>query len=131
MSKQTPKPLTDDVPFTARLPDGRTLFVLVPAKWCELDAEGEVLFKPEAARFLDRVQAMAMKVPGKPTPGMIRSLREALGLTQAELGKRLGVTNISVYRWEAGMLHPNPDAVKQLEKMRRDAGRRGIVIDAA
>lgn len=53
--------ITDDVPFTARLPDGRTLFVLLPGKWCELDVNGEVLFKPDAARFLDRVQALAMR----------------------------------------------------------------------
>lgn len=131
MAKQTPKPLTDDVPFTARLPDGRTLFVLVPAKWCELDAGGEVLFKPGAARFLDRVQAMAQRVRDKPTPGMVRSLREALGLTQAELGERLGVSNITVYRWEAGRVEPNARAVKQLETLRRDAGRRGVVINAA
>jgi DNA-binding transcriptional regulator YiaG len=128
---KTTATLTEDVPFTARLPDGRTLFVLVPAKWCELDADGEVLFKPEAARFLDRVQAMAQTVRDKPTPGMIRSLREAMGLTQAELGERLGVTNITVYRWEAGMVAPNAAAVKRLEKLRRDAGRRGVVIDAA
>ncbi|NBC11091.1 MAG: helix-turn-helix domain-containing protein [Planctomycetes bacterium] len=62
---------------------------------------------------------------------MIRSLREALGLTQAELGERLGVTNITVYRWEAGMVGPNAGAVKQLEKLRRAAGRRGVVIPAA
>jgi hypothetical protein len=66
-SNAAPRTLTDDVPFSARRPDGRTLFLLVPAKWCELDASGEVLFKPEAAQCLDRVQAMAQQVRDKPS----------------------------------------------------------------
>ncbi len=34
----------------------------------------------------------------------IREVRRKLGLTQAEFGKRLGVTNISVARYEAGRI---------------------------
>ena len=120
----------DDVPFTARLPDGRTLFVLVPAKWCELDVTGEVLFNPDAVRFLDRVQALAMRTPKAPTPGYIRTLREALGLTQAQLGERIGVDKMTVARWEWGKMKPSAGATAALDKLRREAGRRGTVIAA-
>lgn len=122
--------ITDDVPFTAKLPDGRTLFVLVPARWCELDASGEVLFKPEAARFIDRIQALAMRTPSAPTPGYIRTLREALGLTQAELAERIGVDKMTVARWEWGKLKPRRKVAAALDKLRRDAGRRGTTIAA-
>ncbi|MBM4108411.1 MAG: helix-turn-helix domain-containing protein [Phycisphaerae bacterium] len=128
-SKATPA-IHDDVPFTARLPDGRTLFVLIPARWCALDASGEVLLKPEAARFIDRVQAMATRTPGVPTPGYIRSLREAMGLTQADFAGRVGVDSMTVSRWERGAVRPGPAAVKALDKLRREAGRRGTVIAA-
>ncbi len=122
--------LSEGVPFTARLPDGRTLFVLVPGKWCELDASGEVLFKPDAVRFIDRVQTLAMRTPKAPTPGYIRTLREALGLTQAQLAARIGVDKMTVARWEWGKLRPRAKAAAALGKLRRNAGRRGTVIAA-
>lgn len=122
--------IPNDVPFTARLPDGRTLFVLVPAKWCELDASGEVLFKPDAARFIDRVQALAMRTPKALTPGYIRTLREALGLTQTQLAERIGVDKMTVARWEWGKLRPRPTAAAALNKLRLETGRRGTVIAA-
>lgn len=121
---------TDDIPFTARLPDGRTLFALVPAKWCEVDTTGEVLFKPDAIRFLGRLQALAMQTPAAPTPGYIRTLRGALGLTQVELGEKIGVDSMTVSRWERGTVKPSEAAAKALDKLRRDAGRRGVVIAA-
>lgn len=36
----------------------------------------------------------------------IRRLREAHGMTQAELGHRLGVTSAAVNKWEAGASVP-------------------------
>ncbi len=120
----------EDVPFTMRLPDDRTVFVLVPAKWCGRDRSGELTFKPEAVRFLDRVQAMAMKTPKTPTPGFIRTLREALGLTQSQLGERIGVNKLTVYRWERGMMKPGPESIKAIDRLRRAEARRGVVIAA-
>ena len=114
--------LADDVPFTARLPDGRTMFVLVPAEWCELDVSGEVLFKPDAVRLIDRVQALAMRTPKAPTPGYIRTLREALGLTQTQFAERIGVDKMTVARWEWGKLRPRPAAAAALNKLRLEAG---------
>lgn len=92
MKKRSSKPqsqtIHEDVPFTMQLQDRRTLFVLVPGEWCGRDRSGELTFKPKAVALLDRVQAMAMKMPVTPTPGFIRTLREAMGLTQSELGAR-------------------------------------------
>jgi len=126
-SKRT-KRGTEDVPYTMRLPDGRTLLVLIPAKWTEADPSGEVAFKPQAVRLLDRARVVAMRTPAKPTPGYIRTMREALGLTLTQFGERLGVDRMTVWRWEQGRVSPNPEAVKAIEKLRREAGRKGVLL---
>lgn len=54
------------------------------------------------------------------TPEAIRSLRERLGLTQAELAARLGVSFASVNRWENGQSRPSGMAVAQLERLRAE-----------
>lgn len=127
-SKPKVKPAAD-APFTARLPDGRTLFVLVPGRWCETDAGGELLLKPEAVRFIDRVQALAMETPAKPTPAYLRALREGLGLTQAEFAGRVGVDKMTIARWEWGQLSPRRAKVLVIDKIRKAAARQGVVID--
>jgi DNA-binding transcriptional regulator YiaG len=95
-----------------------------------LDVTGELLFKPEAVRFLDRVRVLAMRVPKSPTPGFILTLREALGLTQVEYAARLGVDSMTVSRWERGAIKPGPAAIRALDKLRRESARRGVVIAA-
>jgi DNA-binding transcriptional regulator YiaG len=122
--------IRDDVPYTMKLPDGQTVFVLVPAKWCERDVSGEIAFKPDAVRFLDKVRVMAMKVPKQPTPGFIRTLREALGLTQAGFGQRLGVDLMTVSRWERGTSRPGRLALKALEELKVAAARQGVTLAA-
>lgn len=119
-----------DVPYTMKLPGGRTLLVLIPAEWCETDVSGATAFRPQAVRLLDRVRVTAMSVPPKPTPGYILTLREALGWTQVEFGERVGVDSMTVSRWERGTVKPSPAAVKALDKLRREAGRRGVTIAA-
>ena len=119
-----------DVPFTTRLPDGRVLFVLVPGRWCEADVSGEVLFTPEGVRFIDRVQAVAMRTPLAPTPAYIRALRESLGWSQTELAARVGVDKMTVARWEWGKVKPGRAAVKALDKVRTAAARKGVVLAA-
>ena len=42
----------------------------------------------ERALFLDRLRALFMPLDRPPSPGFLRTLREALGLTQAEFGAR-------------------------------------------
>jgi len=39
------------------------------------------------------------------TGNELRELRTQLGLTQEELGKRLGVARVTVARWELGLRH--------------------------
>lgn len=130
MAKRKAKPTPEDVPYTMRLPDGRTLLVAIPASMCEADVSGEVAFGPEAVRLLDRVRALAMRTPPAPTPNYIRTLREALGLTQTALAERLGVDKMTVARWEWGKVRPSRDSVRALDKLRREATRRGVVIAA-
>jgi DNA-binding transcriptional regulator YiaG len=117
-----------DVPYTMRLPDGRTVFVEVPGRWTTTDRGGEVAFRPEAVRFLDRVRVLAMKLDRPPSPGYITTLREGLGLTQAEVGEKLGVDKMTVSRWERGTLHPSEASLKALEALRRDAVRKGVIM---
>lgn len=117
-----------DVPYTMKLPDGRTVYVEVPGRWTA-EAKGYgVGFLPEGVAFLDRVRALAVRLDRAPSPGYITALREALGLTQAELGERIGVDKMTVSRWERGELHPSAEPLAVLERVRREAARRGVVI---
>ncbi len=120
----------DDVPYTMRLPDGRTVFVAIPAEWCGRDVSGETTFTVEAVRLLDRIRVLALRTPKTPTPGHILTLREALGLTQVEFGERIGVDSMTVSRWERGTVKPGPVALKKLEALRRAATRRGVLVAA-
>jgi DNA-binding transcriptional regulator YiaG len=47
----------------------------------------------------------------------IRSLRQALKLTQEEFARELGVSFATVSRWENGHGKPSPLAQRQLEKV--------------
>ena len=62
----------------------------------------------------------------------IRSLRAQLSLTQAELAERLGVTYVTISRWENGQARPNRLAVRALHALARDGsdshnGARGAI----
>jgi len=119
-----------DLPFTMRLSDGRTLYVEVPGRWVTQDRDGSPAFLPQAVRFLDRVQALAQRLDRPPSPGFITSLREALGLTQAEFGERIGVDKMTVSRWERGTLRPGDESLKAIDNLRRRATRSGVTIPA-
>ncbi len=127
-AKQLSQP---DHPYTMKLPDGRTVYVEVPGRWVTKDRSGEVAFLPEAVYFLDRIQALATPLNPRrsgPSPAYITSLREALGLTQQEMGDRLGVDKMTVSRWERGTVRPSSESLAALEKMRRTAVRKGVTI---
>lgn len=47
----------------------------------------------------------------------LKSLRVGAGLTQAELAKQLGVTNVTVSRWERGEAVPKPKYIKAMAKL--------------
>lgn len=118
----------EDMPYTMKLPDGRTVFVEVPGRYCVRERGGKPGFTPAGARFLDRVMVMAAKVPPAPTPAYIRTLREALGLTQTQFGQRVGVDKMTVWRWERGQIKPRGNSLKGVEAMRRAAVQKGVLL---
>lgn len=127
-AKQLSRP---DHPYTMRLADGRTLYVEVPGRWVTKDRNGKIAFMPGAVRFLDRIRALAMGLNASnapPSPGFITTLREALGFTQAELGERVGVDKMTVSRWERGTMNPSEESLDALEKIRRQAVRKGVIV---
>lgn len=128
--KPRPTPATGpDYPYTMRLKDGSTLFVLVPGKWMSVDRDGSPLFGPDAIRFLDKIQALAMSATSRPpTPGYLATLRVALGLTQREFAERLDVDKITVSRWERGETTPGKEALQAIDRVRREATRKGVVL---
>jgi DNA-binding transcriptional regulator YiaG len=111
-----------------RLGDGRTLFVEVPARMAVTDRGGGVAFSPEGVRFLDRVRALASRIPSVPSPAFLATLREALGLTQEELGKEIGRDKLTISRWERGTLRPSPEALARLDALARKRKRAGILL---
>src|SRR4051812_43922459 len=107
-------PTAQDLPYAMRFADGRTLAVEVPARWVVTDRTGDVGFTPEGVRFLDRLRALFMPLDRPPSPGFIRTLREALGLTQAVFGERVGVNKLTVSRWERGALRPGAKSLRAI-----------------
>ena len=116
-------------PHVIRLPDGRTVFVEVPAEYVRRDRTGQTGFSVAGVKFLDRIRAVASEPGNRPTPGHIVALREALGLTQKALGEQVGVDKLTVSRWERGELRPGAASLKTLQKIRSAATRRGVVIE--
>ena len=51
------------------------------------------------------------------TADRIRALREARGLTQAELARRLNITRNGVNSWEQGLSMPSPACLVDLAKL--------------
>lgn len=52
-----------------------------------------------------------------PTPDQIKSLRKSLGQSQQKFGKRLGVTQASVCRWELGYEKPGGSSAILIRSM--------------
>lgn len=47
----------------------------------------------------------------------IKSLRVGAGMTQEDLAKKVGVSHISVSRWERGEALPSPKNIKAMSKI--------------
>ncbi len=121
----------DDYPYTMKLPGGKIVYVEIPGRWVSQDRGGETVFLPPAVYLLDRVHVMAMSLTGRmPTPGHIKTLRRTLGLTQSEMAERVGVDKMTVWRWERGKVRPSKSAVSALEKLRKQAARRGVIVES-
>jgi len=58
-------------------------------------------------------------------PRLVRELRGRTGLTQEKFAAKLGVTFPTINRWENGRARPSPLALKQIEGLLRDLGKRG------
>ncbi len=65
-----------------------------------------------------------------PSPGYITRLREGLGLTQEQFGRRIGVDKMSVSRWERGTMRPSESAVNAIEKLRKDSVRHDVTLES-
>lgn len=100
----------------------------IPAEWVALDKTGEVCLRPAAVHWLDKLRALYTPIDRTPTPGFLRTLRQALNLTQAELGRRVGVNKITVSRWECGAAKPGVQAIQSLIRVRAAALRKGLPI---
>lgn len=60
----------------------------------------------------------------------IQALRANLGLTQASLAKLMGVTSVTISRWETGAVQPSALALEKIERTER-FGLDGLTIDPA
>ncbi len=116
------------VPYTMTLADGRTLFVEVPARMVSRDRGGELAFTPEGVRLLDRMRALASDIGPVPSPAFLASLREGMGLTQEQLGERIGVHKLTISRWERGTLRPGAEALERLRALARRIKRSGVAL---
>lgn len=130
-SRHGPRRARPNYPFTFTLPDGRTLCLEVPGRWTT-DVPGYGLgFLPEAVRLIDRVCAVHSAIDSTsngPSPGFIATLREALGMTQREFGGRIGVDKMTVARWEWGKVRPSVESIAAMERLRKEAIRKGVVV---
>lgn len=64
-------------------------------------------------------------------PRLVRELRGRTGLTQEKFAAKLGVTFPTINRWENGRAKPSPLALKQIEDLLRNMGKKGAdLLDA-
>lgn len=126
--KPAPELSNPDHPYTMKLADGRVVYVEIPGRWVTADRDGRPALTPDGVDFLDRVRALAVKLERPPAPAFITALREALGMTQEEFGKRCDVDKLTVSRWERGALRPNRTSLASIEKLRNEAVRRGVTL---
>ena len=58
-----------------------------------------------------------MNTPNRRLPNLLKLKRVALGLTQVELAKRIGVDGPAVSNWETGQCWPGPDVIPKLAEL--------------
>ena len=118
------------LPYAVPVGGGRNLVVLLSPQHYEFDPDGELLLRPAGVRHLDKARAAATDVPDRPSPGWVKALRAALGLTQSGFGAAVGVTALTVSRWERGQVRPGSSAVGAMRALRRRRASAGVVVDA-
>ncbi len=117
-----------DFPYVASFGDGSMLAISLPASWVKAGRSGEALLLPPAVRALDRLRALFTDHM-KFTPGFIVSLREAMELTQADFGRKLGVSKMTVSRWECGRMGRRASAIAAMRALQERSRREGVRID--
>ena len=95
-----------DLPYVLPFGEQGMLAITLRAAWLKADRSGQPLLLPPAVRALDRLRAV-FAAQETLTPGFIVSLREAVGLTQEQFGRKLGVSKMTVSRWECGRMRPS------------------------
>jgi len=117
-----------DLPYVVPFGENEMLAIALPAAWLKPDRSGRPLLLPPAVRALDRLRAVFTSQE-RITPGFIVSLREALGLTQEQFGRKLGVSKMTISRWECGRMRPSPSMAAAIRDLQRRAQREGVRID--
>ena len=118
----------NDLPYVVRFGESDMLAISLPAAWLKADRSGRPLLLPPAVRPLDRLRAVFTNQQAF-TPGFVLSLREAMGLTQEQFGRQLGVSKMTVSRWECGRMRPSRSTAAAIRALQREARRAGIKID--
>src|SRR5450432_4149427 len=98
-----------DLPYVMPFGERGMLAISLRAAWLKPDRSGRPLLLPPAVRALDRLRAV-FAAQDQLTPGFIVSLREAIGLTQEQFGHKVGVSKMTVSRWECGKMRPSLSA---------------------
>jgi DNA-binding transcriptional regulator YiaG len=120
----------EELPYVAHLGEGRMLAISLPSQWIRAGRDGQPLLLPPAVQAIDRLRALfAARMPL--TPGGLVALRTALGLTQSQLASRIGVTQMTISRWECGRSRPSGPTTAKLDRLRRSARRAGVVLEPA
>lgn len=70
-------------------------------------------------RFPGHVRVVAPK-PGKYTAAAVKTLRDRIGVSQADFGNLLGVSRILVQSWERGVREPSALACRLLDTIAMD-----------
>jgi DNA-binding transcriptional regulator YiaG len=117
-----------DLPYVVSFGESGMLAIALRAAWLKPDRFGQPLLLPPAIRALDRLRAVFTNQELL-TPGFIISLREGMGLTQGEFGQKLGVSKITVSRWECGRMRPGQTTARAILKLQAEARRKGVKID--
>ena len=117
-----------DLPYVVPLGEAGMLAISLRAAWLKPDRSGQPLLLPPALRAPDRLRAVFAKQEPI-TPGFIISLRQAMGLTQERFGSSLGVSKMTVSRWECGRMRPSPHMTAAIRALQARARRRGVRIN--
>jgi HTH-type transcriptional regulator/antitoxin MqsA len=111
-----PKIVAEKIPYED---DGKETMVVaegVPVQQCDNPECAEELSGPEAARIRHMAICRAL---GLLTPGEIRTIRDRLGLTQAEFARLTRLGEATICRWERGRLLQNPAMDRYLRLIAR------------